>query len=761
MINGHAQTVRTQASRVRNMKQVLWGILLAASLSPILTVLAGCAGVVTASKQTPTGAAFQLSPSSVNFGTVSVGSKGTSNLVLSNTGTSSLTISMLTLTGADFAVSGITTPATISAGQSTKVSLTFAPAAAGNATGNLSITSNDPATPSVTVPLSGTGSSTAIGQLSANPASLSFGTMATGTSTSKPITLTNTGSAAVDISSATVTGTGLAISGLATPATLKPSESVTVNASFDPPSVGSISGSIKIVSNAGNSPLTIPVSGVGAQAGLAISPTSFSFGNVVDGQTKSQPITVTNTGSAALTIADVTVTGNAFSVSGLATPVAIDAGHTVTFSALFAPTIAGPQTGTISISSNAPNSPNVLSLTGSGTAASVTLSSNPSSVSFSGVNVGSSASKSVTITNSGNTTLTISQISVSAKDFAVSGMTTPVTLAAGANAALSVTFGPTASENITGNITVASSQGASAVIPVSGTGLQAGLSISPGSASFGSVTLGSPTTQSIQLSNSGTGTLTVTQVSAAGTGFSIATLALPLNINAGQAANVTVQFAPTAPGASSGSITIVSNAPNSPAVVSLTGTGVAATESLSFSSTSLGFGNVNTGSSSTMSVTVTNSGNAGVTVSQISESGTGFTLSGAGTPVTIAAGQSMTFSVIFSPTATGTDSGTVTVASTATGSPTSIALSGTGVQAAAHSVSLTWVASTSTVSGYNVYRSTTSGSSYAKINSSLVAALTYDDTTVQSGTTYYYVVTAVDSSGNESSDSNQATAVIP
>jgi fibronectin type 3 domain-containing protein len=65
------------------------------------------------------------------------------------------------------------------------------------------------------------------------------------------------------------------------------------------------------------------------------------------------------------------------------------------------------------------------------------------------------------------------------------------------------------------------------------------------------------------------------------------------------------------------------------------------------------------------------------------------------------------------------------------------------------------------VSGYNVYRSTTSGSGYAKVNGSLVAAVNYTDSTVQNGTTYYYVTTAVDGSGNESSYSNQATAVIP
>jgi len=76
-------------------------------------------------------------------------------------------------------------------------------------------------------------------------------------------------------------------------------------------------------------------------------------------------------------------------------------------------------------------------------------------------------------------------------------------------------------------------------------------------------------------------------------------------------------------------------------------------------------------------------------------------------------------------------------------------------------VALSWTASTSTVSGYNIYRSTTSGGSYVKVNGSLVSGLSYNDTTVQSGTTYYYVATAVDTSGDESVDSNQATAVIP
>lgn len=78
-----------------------------------------------------------------------------------------------------------------------------------------------------------------------------------------------------------------------------------------------------------------------------------------------------------------------------------------------------------------------------------------------------------------------------------------------------------------------------------------------------------------------------------------------------------------------------------------------------------------------------------------------------------------------------------------------------------HSATLSWTASTSTVAGYNIYRSTVSGSGYVLMNTSLVTALTYTDLSVQSATTYYYVTTAVDGSGNESTYSNEVSATIP
>jgi len=86
----------------------------------------------------------------------------------------------------------------------------------------------------------------------------------------------------------------------------------------------------------------------------------------------------------------------------------------------------------------------------------------------------------------------------------------------------------------------------------------------------------------------------------------------------------------------------------------------------------------------------------------------------------------------------------------------------TGSGSSSHSVSLSWMASTSwNVGGYNVYRGTTSGGPYTKLNSSLVTTPSYTDTTVVSGQTYYYVATALDTTNNESVYSNEAQAVVP
>jgi len=708
-----------------------------------------------------TGPQISLSQSAVQFGTVSVGSTGSSTVSISNTGSSDLTISVISVTGSEFGEMGISTPRTISAGQSASMQLTYKPTAAGSDTGSLTITSNDPANPTETITMSGAGSSTPSGQLQANPTSLSFGNVSTGANSTLHVTLTNSGNAAVQITSIVAGGPGFTVNGFSVPLTLNPSASATVNVVFAPTSAGSVTGTLTVTSNANGSPLTISLNATGTQAGLSISPSSFAFGSVVDGQTKSQTFTLTNTGSSTLTVSQLAVSGAGYSINGLTVPATLAGGTSKTFNAVFAPTTAGNLSGTVTVASNAPNSPATIALSGTGVASTVTLTANPTSLSFGSVNSGSSSTKSVTLTNNGNANLTISQITVNAKDTTQSGVSLPVTLTPGQTQAMNVKFSPTAAETVSGNITVTNSQGSSAVISISGTGLQAGISLTPSTANLGSVVVGSTNSQTIQLSNTGNATLTITQASVTGTGFSTSGLSLPLSINAGQSSTFNAQFRPSGTGTASGTISIVSNAPGSPTTVALAGTGVAATQTLSFTTTNVNFGNVNTGTSATQNEAITNTGNSSVQISQISASGTGYSLSGANVPVTLSPSQKMTFSVIFNPTAAGSSSGSVTVTSNAAGSPVTIALSGTGVQATQHTVSLSWTASTSTVSGYNIYRSATSGSAYIKLNGTLVPGVNYTDSTVQSGVTYYYVTTAVDSTGDESSYSNEASAVIP
>jgi len=227
----------------------------------------------------------------------------------------------------------------------------------------------------------------------------------------------------------------------------------------------------------------------------------------------------------------------------------------------------------------------------------------------------------------------------------------------------------------------------------------------------------------------------------------------------GQTTVLSVVFAPTAVGAVNGTISVVSNATNSPGVISATGTGVQ--PQLSASPASLNFGSVAVGSSGSQTITLSNTGSAVATISQTVISGTGYTMSGLTIPTTLAVGASASFGVQFAPTAAGSVSGSVTVTSNTPNSPTLVALNGTGTAVVAHSVTLSWVASTSTVVGYNIYRSSVSGGPYALLNSTPNVGLGYTDTAVTAGQTYYYVVTAVDANGVESVVSNEVSVIIP
>ena len=201
---------------------------------------------------------ISVTPASANFGNVTVKTDATQTVKLSNTGTADLKISAAKLTGSGFSMSGLMTPVIIPAGVSKNFTIAFKPTAAGAATGNISIASNDSDSP-LTVSMTGTGVASTL-KLAANVANVSFGNVAVGTTETQEVKLTNSGNADVEISSASASGTGFHSSG-GSNVNLAPKQSVNVTVSFDPQSAGGVSGTLSVSSNA--NAITIPLSGTG------------------------------------------------------------------------------------------------------------------------------------------------------------------------------------------------------------------------------------------------------------------------------------------------------------------------------------------------------------------------------------------------------------------------------------------------------------------------------------------------------------------
>ena len=331
--------------------------------------------------------------------------------------------------------------------------------------------------------------------------------------------------------------------------------------------------------------------------------------------------------------------------------------------------------------------------------------------------------------------------------FTISGTLSPTTGGSGATVTLSGSSGATTTANSSGAYTF--------------TGLAKGsYSVTPSHTGF----TFSPASQSTTITTANVTGLNFTATAVAAPTFTISGTLSPTT--GGGGASVTLS------GASSATTTA-----NSSGAYSFTGL-AAGTYAVTPSHSGFTF------SPTTQSAAITTASVTGVNFTATAQAPSTFTISGTITPASGGSGATVVLSGAAGATTTTNSSGVYTFTGLATGSYTvtpsnagftftpanqNVTISGanqTGVNFTAasnqpHSAALTWNPSSSTVSGYNVYRSTVSGSGYTKLNSSLVSGTNYDDTSVQSGTTYFYVTTSVDSGGDESADSNQASATIP
>ena len=312
----------------------------------------GAAFEIGAYEYLPGGPTMTLAASPTNL---AFGNGATLTATITNTGTASVAIGAASITGAGFSiVSQPSYPNILTPNGNAQYTLKFAPAGTGAASGLLTITSSATNSPT-TISLSGTGLATTM-TLLASPASLAFvdqGTLTT--------VIANTGNQSVTIGAASITGAGFSIvSQPSYPNILAPNGNAQYTIGFGPAGTGAASGSLTVLSDATNSPTTVSLSGTSVATSLSASPTNLAFG-----KSSTLTATIANTGSASVTIRAASISGTGFSIATQPSyPYTLTPNATAQYSVKFAPTTTGMATGSLTIVSDAVNSPTSISLTG-------------------------------------------------------------------------------------------------------------------------------------------------------------------------------------------------------------------------------------------------------------------------------------------------------------------------------------------------------------------------------------------------------------
>jgi hypothetical protein len=320
----------------------------------------------------------------VAFGSVATGtSAGPQSITVTNSGNAPLLVSGVTVTGtgaSSFSATPAASCASIPAGGSCTVSVTFAPTSVGAKEGTVTITHNslNVAGTVTSVSVGGTGVAPVAG---AAPGALAFGSVANGTtSAAQTITVSNSGNSPLTVTSIAVTGTDAAMF-TATPtgcnAAIAPAASCTIAVRFAPTTTGAKTATVSITHNSNNvagSVSNVTLTGTGGtvtpppppSSPLVSMPASFSFGARRTNVDRTDRVQVTNQGPGALVISDVTTSGGVFTATRGDCPASLAAGRSCKLSVTFRPLLRQSYTGTLTLTSNASNSPTVTNLTGSG-----------------------------------------------------------------------------------------------------------------------------------------------------------------------------------------------------------------------------------------------------------------------------------------------------------------------------------------------------------------------------------------------------------
>ena len=548
--------------------------------------------------------------------------------------------------------------------------------------------------------------------VSVSPSTLTFASQAVGTNSAPQlVNVTNSGTATVTFTSITV-GSNFSETNTCS-SSLAAGSSCTASVAFTPTATGALTGTLTFTDNASNSPQTVSLSGTGTAPAVMLSSTSLTFaGQPVGTTSAAQSVTVTNSGTAPLSFTGIAATGDfAVAASGTtcSTSAPVAAGGNCVINVTFTPTATGTRSGSLTLTDNAPGSPQMVSLTGTGTAPAVGLS--PTSLSFGNQLVSQpSASQSVTVTNSGSATLTISSIQVTgpnASDFAQTN-TCVSPLAVNGTCAISVTFTPSLLSSESAAVAITdNASGSPQMVSLTGTGINTqqgtGITVTPASGpgqptvsvTFPSVTQGgvttvAPTSVCVTSPPSDTSVGTIPDcVDVETTAIYSGTVQVTMSFNPANFTNLAALVVCHLENGSWQDRTVSINTTlgiATAAVPSLSPIGVfQLVPEVGLSASSLTFSSQNLGTTSAaQTVTVNNTGLFSLNITSVALSGTNSgdyaqTNTCAGTSVPFAG--SCTINVTFAPTATGTRTATLTITDNSNGvagSTQTVSLTGTG-----------------------------------------------------------------------------------
>ncbi|MGH9453394.1 MAG: choice-of-anchor D domain-containing protein, partial [Terriglobia bacterium] len=450
-------------------------------------------------------AAANMAPSPVSLGQVPVGqSSPPQTVTLTDLGTVSMSNFSLSTTG-DFSQTNTCT-STLAISAQCQIVVTFTPTAPGPRTGTVVVADNALPNPQI-LGLMGTGEAPGAGL---SPASLNFNVQEVGT-TSAPQTvkLTNTGTQPLTVSSITPSA-NYGETNTCVGAPIQAGANCAITVTFSPAAAGPLNGTITITDNANNqagSQQTVPLTGAGSTAAVYLSTGSLQFPSQGIGTVSPpQPVTLTNVGSSPVTITGVTASADFSETNTCNAPLA--AGGSCMIEVSFAPTTVGTLNGTVTVTDSGPGSPETVILSGTGTGPVVSLSA--TSLTFPGQLVGTkSVASRITLTNTGTTALTVTNISASGDYSLLTACQKGV--APNANCVINVMFAPTQGGTRAGTLSITdNAAGSPQTVALTGTGQDFTLAIASGSSTTQSISPGGTATYTLNISGLGGLNTTVT-----------------------------------------------------------------------------------------------------------------------------------------------------------------------------------------------------------------------------------------------------------